>query len=285
MTAPILMAKNLSKSYGHGHTQVHAVNNVSLNIQQGELVLIMGPSGSGKTTLLSMLGGLLHPTYGTIEIDGIDITALTESRLPKIRALKVGFVFQAFNLLDALTVEENILFPAQLKPDGISQAKETATQLINQLGLEPRRKALPKTLSGGEKQRVAIARALINEPKLLLADEPTGNLDSQTGQDVMMILHDIARDRGYSVVMVTHDPRVEDIADRILWLEDGELRDRKLEQHKWARDPVCGMKVDEWTATLFSVYQGQRYVFCSKRCQEKFNAKPGDFIGSQGKTA
>lgn len=212
MESPILKTKTLSKYYGSGHTEVKAVNNVSLDVMPGEIVLIMGPSGSGKTTLLSMLGGLLRPTRGSIEIDDNDITLLDESRLPEIRALKIGFIFQAFNLLDALNVEENILFPSQLRQGGIPRARHRANNLIEQLGLEHRRRALPKKLSGGEKQRVAIARALINEPKLILADEPTGNLDSQTGQEVIMILHDIARDDGCSVVLVTHDPRVEDIA-------------------------------------------------------------------------
>jgi putative ABC transport system ATP-binding protein len=270
VSTPILSAKHLSKHFGSGHTEVRAVDDVSLDILSGEIVMIMGPSGSGKTTLLSMLGGLLRPSDGSVEIDGINITELKESQLPKIRALKIGFIFQAFNLLEALNVEENILFPAQLKQGGIRQAHDHANSLIEQLGLEHRRNALPQTLSGGEKQRVAIARALINEPKLILADEPTGNLDSQTGQEVLMILHDIVRDRGYSVILVTHDTRVEDIADRVLWLEDGALRDRKLEQHQWVKDPVCGMRVDEWTATIFTDYKEHRYVFCSKRCLDRF---------------
>lgn len=279
MKTPVIKASQLSKIYGSGHTAVHAVSNVSLEINPGELVLIMGPSGSGKTTLLSMLGGLLSPSQGSVEIDGVNITTLDESQLPDIRALKIGFIFQAFNLLDALTVEENILFPAQLKPGGIASARALADKLIKQLGLEQRRGALPKTLSGGEKQRVAIARALINEPKLILADEPTGNLDSQTGQEVMMVLHDIARDQGYSVILVTHDPRVEDIADRVLWLEDGSLRDRKSEQHQWARDPVCGMRVDVWTTEFKYEHGGKRYVFCSERCQTRFQEQPEEYTG------
>jgi putative ABC transport system ATP-binding protein len=224
-----------------------------------------------------MLGGLLRPTKGQVEIDGVNITALKETDLPGIRALKIGFIFQAFNLLDALTVEENILFPAPLHPGGLRRARPRAHSLIEQLGLAQRRKAYPRTLSGGEKQRVAIARALINHPRLILADEPTGNLDSASGQEVMMILHDIARDEGCSVILVTHDPRVEEIADRILWLEDGSLRDRKSEQHSWVRDPVCGMRVDEWTATLFHEYKDKKYVFCSKRCIERFKNEPDKY--------
>ncbi|HEC28548.1 MAG TPA: ATP-binding cassette domain-containing protein [Gammaproteobacteria bacterium] len=277
MPEPVIKARNLTKSFGSGHTVVVAVDNVTLDIQPGEIILVMGPSGSGKTTLLSMLGGLLKPTQGTIEIDNADITTLKESALPEIRALKIGFIFQAFNLLDALTVQENILFPAQLHAGGINEARDRADVLINQLGLHKRRNALPQTLSGGEKQRVAIARALINEPKVILADEPTGNLDSQTGQEVMMILHDIAHEQGYSVVLVSHDPRVEDIADRILWLEDGKLDDRQQERHKWSRDPVCGMRVDERTTTIKTEYHNKQYFFCSDKCLQRFNADPGQY--------
>jgi len=279
MTAsPLLTASNLSKHYGHGHTEVRAVNDVSMQIERGEIVLIMGPSGSGKTTLLSMLGGLLRPTRGQIEIDGIEITTLPESALPAIRAHKVGFIFQTFNLLEALTVEENILFPAQLQSGGIREARPRAAALIDTLGLAHRRRALPRTLSGGEKQRVAIARALINEPRLILADEPTGNLDSETGQEVMMILHAIARDEGRAVLLVTHDPRVEEIADRVLWLEDGALRDRKTEDHTWSRDPVCGMRVDEWTAKYATEHAGHRYVFCSEHCHDQFVNQPSLYL-------
>jgi len=278
MSSPILSAKHISKYYGSGHTKVRAVDDVSLDIQPGELVLIMGPSGSGKTTLLSMLGGLLKPSQGAIELEGIDVAQLKEADLPNRRALKRGFIFQTFHLLDALTVDENILFPSQLRIEKAGQAKQRADELIQQLKLERRRFSLPQTLSGGEKQRVAIARALINEPKLILADEPTGNLDSQTGQEVMMILHDIARDHGYAVIMVTHDPRVEDIADRIMWLEDGALRDRKSETHKWVHDPVCGMRIDEWKANIKYEYKGERYVFCSERCKQRFEKNPMEYV-------
>jgi len=273
----LLQIHALRKTYGSGHTAVHAVRDVTLDVKRGELVLIMGPSGSGKTTLLSMLGGLLRPTAGQIAIDGTDIAALDESALPDIRAHKIGFIFQAFNLMEALTVEENILFPAQLRAGGIPRARARAAALIERLNLAHRRTALPATLSGGEKQRVAIARALINEPPLILADEPTGNLDSQSGQDVMMILHDVARDDGCAVILVTHDPRVEDVADRILWLEDGTLRDRRTEAHDWAHCPVCRMRIDQWTAQITTEHAGRRYVFCSERCQQRFVENPQRF--------
>lgn len=274
----LLKVDNVCKTYGTGHTLVNAVDNVSLVIGRGELVLIMGPSGSGKTTLLSMLGGLLRPTSGSINIDGTDISTANESVLPNIRACKIGFVFQSFNLLDALTVRENILFPAKLIPAQFEQAKQRCEQLINKLGLDKRRNALPSTLSGGEKQRVAIARALINQPPLILADEPTGNLDSQSGQDVMMVLHDIAREEGRSVVLVTHDPRIEEIADRILWLEDGMLRDRKQDKHEWVHCPVCNMRVDKWTAEFRLLYDNKEYQLCSESCLNRFKMQPENYV-------
>ncbi len=279
-SSKLIRADGVSKHFGTGHTQVRAVDGVSLKIGYGELVLIMGPSGSGKTTLLSMLGGLLRPTQGRIEVAGTEITVMKEAELPDVRARLVGFVFQSFNLMEALTVEENILFPAQLIPGGIAAARPRARELIERLNLRERRDSLPKTLSGGEKQRVAIARALINEPPLILADEPTGNLDSRTGQEVMMILFDITRDENRSVVLVTHDPRVEEIADRILWLEDGKLRDRKSEDHSWVRDPVCGMRIDEWTAVHTWERSDSKYVFCSARCKERFVEAPDQYVNA-----
>ena len=274
----ILQANHLIKCFGRGAAEVRAVNNVSLNIKRDEMVLIMGPSGSGKTTLLSMLGALLSPTSGEIFIDGTDVSGMNDTQLGILRAQKIGFIFQAFNLMEALSVEENILFPAQLTAKGIRGAKGRLDELLERLGLTTRRSAMPNTLSGGEKQRVAIARALINQPTIILADEPTGNLDSHKGQEVMMILHDIARDDGCAVLMVTHDPRVEEISDRVLWLEDGELRDRKSEQHSWVQDPVCGMRVDEWTASVSTEYEGKRIVFCSHRCLERFNKEPERYM-------
>lgn len=280
MNIPVLVGEHLVKTFGSGRTEVRAVDDVSIEILRGELVLIMGPSGSGKTTLISMLGGLLHPTSGRVVIDGDVITELSESKLPRVRAHKIGFVFQAFNLLEALTVEENILFPARLVKEGMAVAKERGDALMERLRINDRRHALPRTLSGGEKQRVAIARALINAPPVILADEPTGNLDSANGQEVMMILHDIARDEGRAIILVSHDPRVEDVADRILWLEDGEFRDRKAEQHDWVHDPVCGMRVDEWTAEISTVHNDQRFVFCSQRCLDRFDAEPEQYLNA-----
>lgn len=273
-TEVILQANHVTKFFGNGASEVRAVDDVSLKIKRGEMVLIMGPSGSGKTTLLSLLGALLSPTSGEVMVCGTKISALKETELAALRAEKIGFVFQGFNLFEALTVKENILFPASLKTEGIAGAKERLAVLLDKLGLTERQDALPKTLSGGEKQRVAIARAMINQPPIILADEPTGNLDSHKGQEVMMILHDITRDDDCAVLMVTHDPRVEEIADRVLWLEDGGLRDRKTEPHTWVLDPVCGMRVDEWTASVQTVFNNRKLVFCSNRCLERFREEP-----------
>jgi putative ABC transport system ATP-binding protein len=274
----IVKAVNLTKVYGAGWTAVRAVDDVTLDLRRGELALVTGPSGSGKTTLLLMLGALLRPTSGQIFLDGIDITALDEGSLPELRARKVGFVFQSFNLLSSLTVEENVLFPASLIGTDSRTARDRVKTLLRRLDISDRRTFLPRDLSGGEKQRVAIARALVNDPPVVFADEPTGNLDSKRGQEVVMILHDLARDEGRTVLIVTHDPRVEDVADRILWLEDGRLRERKEQRHEWAVDPVCGMRVDSWTATSFSDHAGHRYVFCSERCKDRFGVDPTRFV-------
>ncbi|MBI1213469.1 MAG: ATP-binding cassette domain-containing protein [Alphaproteobacteria bacterium] len=279
-TAPVLKATGLAKTFGAGESAVRAVDDVSLDVRPGELVLVKGPSGSGKTTLLSILGGLMRPSAGTVELKDSTLTSLGETALASVRAREIGFVFQAYNLLEALDVEDNVLFPARLVRGDFDQARARASALIERLDLHRRRHARPNALSGGEKQRVAVARALINDPPLILADEPTGNLDSQRGLEVAMILHDIARDDRRAIVIVTHDERIEDIADRILWLEDGRLRDRKAEPHEWIKDPVCGMRVDRWTAKLFASHEGKDYAFCTRRCLERFEANPKGFLNA-----
>jgi putative ABC transport system ATP-binding protein len=285
MTKPILLGENIVKTFGKGSALVRAVDGVSLEVVPGEMVTITGPSGSGKTTLVSILGALLRPNEGRIVIDGTDISTLNDRSLSALRATSIGFVFQSFNLLEALSLRDNVLFPANLAPGGRKAAEPRADAILERLGLTPRRDAMPATLSGGEKQRVAIARALINQPKLIIADEPTGNLDSKSGQEVLMILHDIARDEGRAVLIVTHDRRVEDVADRILWLEDGHIRDRKLETHEWVRDPVCSMRIDSWASTIFIDLKDERYHFCSERCQTRFTTEPARYIKDAGQTA
>jgi len=240
MTAPRLEVEHLTKRFGAGATEVVAVRDVSLAVAPGEVVLVMGPSGSGKTTLLLMLGGLLRPNGGAILLDRLDITKLGERRLPAVRLRQVGFVFQDFNLLSALTVLENVAVVATLAGARRGEARRRAEAVLRELGLGERLGYLPEKLSGGEKQRVAIARALVNDPALVLADEPTANLDSKTGHEAVRLLQRIAREQGRSVVIVSHDQRIRDSADRVLWLEDGRFK----ELARMATDPVCGMSVD-----------------------------------------
>jgi putative ABC transport system ATP-binding protein len=280
----LLRARDVVKTYGAGDAQVRAVAGVSLDLRCGELVLAMGPSGSGKTTLLSMLGGLLRPSSGSIEVGGVDLAKLDEGRLARVRAEGIGFVFQAFNLLGSLTVEENVLFPARLLRGDVAKARARAGGLLERLGLTARRRALPSSLSGGEKQRVAIARALINDAPLILADEPTGNLDSERGQEVVMILHDLARDEGRAVLIVTHDPRIEDVADRVLWMEDGALRTRRAPTKELARDPVCGMRIDVAKAASAMQLGDHDWYFCGARCLERFRNDPTRYLDPSAAT-
>ena len=218
MTVSTLRVTNVTKRYGSAATEVTAVKDVSLSVAPGEILLIMGPSGSGKTTLLSMLGALLKPSEGEIQLNGDVISALAENRLPEIRLRQFGFIFQDFNLLSALTALENVAIVAELAGLKNGAARKKATSLLTNLGLEERLDFLPEKLSGGEKQRVAIARALVNDPALILADEPTANLDSKIGHEIMRLLRGIAKEQGRSVVIVSHDQRIKDIADRVLWL-------------------------------------------------------------------
>lgn len=220
----VLHLKNLSRTYGAGRTAVKAVDQVNLRVKPGEIVLIMGPSGSGKTTMLSMAGLLLEPSEGEIWIDGEEVASLRHSALPSKRLEKIGFVFQAYNLLGALTARQNVEIVLNMAGVRGPVARQKAEELLSELGLAERMAHKPADLSGGEKQRVAIARALANNAKLILADEPTGNLDSKTGRKVMDLLCcGIGRENGRAIVIVTHDHRLTEIADRVLWLEDGKL--------------------------------------------------------------
>ena len=265
MGALTLSVSHVTKRYGDGEMAVTAVRDVSLAVEPGEIVLIMGPSGSGKTTLLSMMGALLRPTSGAIHLDGTALSELSEGRLPAIRLRQFGFIFQDFNLLSALTIRENVALVAELSGTKRAAARANATAILTDLGLAARLDFLPEKLSGGEKQRVAIARALINDPTLILADEPTANLDSKIGHEIMRLLRSIAKEQGRSVVIVSHDQRIRDIADRILWLEDGMFKDIVT----MATDPVCGMAVERERA-VSAERDGETFFFCSRGCREEF---------------
>lgn len=274
MTASTLQVNHITKRYSSGATEVVAVQDISLAVAPGEIVLIMGPSGSGKTTLLSMLGALLKPSQGTISLNGDDLSALKENRLPDIRLRQFGFIFQDFNLLSALTALENVAIVAELSGARNGSARKKAVSLLNEMGLGSRLNFLPEKLSGGEKQRVAIARALINDPALILADEPTANLDSKIGHEIMRVLRSIAKEQGRSVVIVSHDQRIKDIADRVLWLEDGQFK----EMISMATDPVCGMAIEREKAATTVEVDGVRYYFCSKGCRSEFEDGLDKFI-------
>lgn len=222
--------QNVRKVYRRDTQEIVVLDGIDLQVPEGEFVALMGPSGSGKTTLLLMCGGLLRPTSGRVWISGTDITSLTESRLPQLRLTRVGFVFQLANLLASLTAVENVRIVLEAAAWPRPRAHQRAVRLLRRIGLGDRLDHLPAQLSGGERQRVAIARALANRPPLILADEPTGALDSKNGAAVMALLRELADDGDTSVVCVTHDARIAALADRVLWLEDGVLSDASPEQ-------------------------------------------------------
>lgn len=219
----ILETNQLSKFYGINKNQVKAVNNVSIKINRGEFVAIVGKSGSGKSTLLHMLGGLDMPTEGKVLLSGNDMYQMSEDQLAIFRRRKIGFIFQAYNLVSAINVWENIVLPLGL--DGKKVDEVYANDIITTLGIENRIHNLPNTLSGGQQQRVAIARALITKPEILFADEPTGNLDSKTSDEVIVLLKMTAKKYGQTIVMITHDDEIAQVADRILIIEDGQVVD------------------------------------------------------------
>jgi ABC-type lipoprotein export system ATPase subunit len=222
MGSTLVRARGLVKSYGQGRTAVRVLDGADLDVAHGEFVAVVGRSGSGKSTLLHLLGGLDRADAGTIEVAGSRLHELDERGLTAVRRRDVGFVFQAFHLLPELSGIENVLLPAQLARDGI-EAAPRARELLRRLGLSDVARRLPTTLSGGEQQRLAIARALVNDPALVLADEPTGNLDEESGAAVLDLLRRAA-DTGHAVVLVTHDRAATALADRVLRLQDGRLR-------------------------------------------------------------
>jgi putative ABC transport system ATP-binding protein len=217
----ILEAKALSKTYGTGETRVEALRDVSLQISRGEIVAIMGPSGSGKSTLLSLLGGVDTPSTGQVLLEGVDLSTLDDNQRTLIRRRRLGFIFQAFNLLPILTAVENVALPLELDGISLAAAHRRALEALNQVDMAARRSHLPGMLSGGEQQRVAIARALVIQPALLLADEPTGNLDSTNGQRIMELLRDLVDRHQQTIAMVTHDADIGRAAHRVIRLRDG----------------------------------------------------------------
>lgn len=221
----ILQANDLIKIYGSGETSVHALDGVNFSVEKGKFVAIVGTSGSGKSTLLHMLGGLDRPTSGSVIVDGKDIFSLVDEALTIFRRRKIGFVFQNYNLVPVLNVYENIILPIQL--DGKQVDNAYIDSIIETLGLESKLQNLPNNLSGGQQQRVAIARALASKPAIILADEPTGNLDSKTSQDVLGLLKVSSQKYTQTIVMITHNEEIAQLADRIIRIEDGKIVEHK----------------------------------------------------------
>jgi putative ABC transport system ATP-binding protein len=221
--AHLLTARDLGRTYSSGPAEVHAVKNVNLDVDSGSFVVVRGRSGSGKTTLLNMLGGLDQPTSGSVTIDGADVTAMDEPTLAELRRKKIGFIFQAFGLLPILTAAENVEIPLRLTKASSAARRERSRVLLELVGLGDRAEHRPDELSGGEQQRVAIARALANQPQLLIADEPTGQLDSRTGQTIVDLINALVHSENIAAVVATHDNAPLAIADRVIELSDGSV--------------------------------------------------------------
>jgi putative ABC transport system ATP-binding protein len=220
---PLVSVRDLRKTYGRGGEATVALDGIDLDVHGGEVMLLMGPSGSGKTTLVSIMGCILRPTSGTVTVRGREVSRLRERELPRIRLDNMGFVFQGFNLFPTLTAAENVEVALHLKGMRGARARSLAVASLNDVGLADKVRAYPADLSGGQKQRVAIARALAGDPAILLADEPTAALDSHSGRTVMTMLRDLTRSRGRAVVIVTHDNRILEFADRVVRIEDGKI--------------------------------------------------------------
>lgn len=219
--ANILEVREIKKAYRMGKVFVPAIRNVSFNVKEGEFLTIFGPSGSGKSTLLHLIGGLDRPDEGKIVIDGFDILKLSDDKLAELRLNKIGFVFQFFNLLPRLTAFDNVELPLTIAGIPEKDASNRTREMLKLVGLEARLNHRPFELSGGEQQRVAIARALINNPKIVLADEPTGNLDTKTGWEIVQLMMKLNEEKGQTFIVVTHDPHIAEAADRIIYLKDG----------------------------------------------------------------
>ena len=221
--APMVMLQNVYKVYRMGETEITALKDVNLKVDRGEYVAVLGPSGSGKSTMLNIIGGLDHPTNGAAYVDGEDMKRLKDSKLARFRAEKVGFIFQFFNLIPTFTVFENIMVPAEILGLKREEIRKRAETVVRKVGLEERRDHFPHQLSGGEQQRVAIARAFINNPVLLLCDEPTGNLDTKTGAEIISLLREINKEQGTTLIVVTHDQRIAQDANHVVELVDGQI--------------------------------------------------------------
>ena len=217
----ILRCENLTKEYGEGNTKIKALDNVSFSVEKGEFVSIVGPSGSGKSTLLHILGGVDKPTSGKVFIEDTDVHALNEDKLAIFRRRQIGLIYQFYNLMPVLNVDENILLPHLL--DGRKMDKERLDKIVEHLGLADRRNNLPSQLSGGQQQRVSIGRAMFNKPAIVLADEPTGNLDRKTGEEIMNLLRESNKKQKQTLILITHDESIALQADRIIYIEDGKI--------------------------------------------------------------
>lgn len=222
MTDNVIHVNELRKIYKIGEIEVHALDGVSFNIERGEVVSIMGPSGSGKSTLMNLLGCLDHPTDGSYNLDGEEVSELDDDQLAGIRNRKVGFVFQSFNLLPRQSALANVELPMRYAGD-VPDRRKRATEALESVGLADRINHRPTELSGGQQQRVAVARALVNNPSILMADEPTGNLDSKSGKEIMELLLTLNRDKGTTLIIVTHDPRIAEQTKRVIRLVDGKI--------------------------------------------------------------
>jgi putative ABC transport system ATP-binding protein len=224
----LLSVRSLEKTYTRGDETVRALKGVTLDIEDGQFVSIMGPSGSGKSTLLHLMGGLDRPTRGEVTLRGESIAGMSDSELSLFRRQKLGFIFQFFNLLPTLTALENVCLPRLLGNESIKKIEPRARELLVMMNLEARMNHKPDQLSGGEMQRVAIARALISDPALILADEPTGNLDTKTGESILALLRDMSKNTGKTIVMVTHDPKAASYGNRLIRMKDGALESDEL---------------------------------------------------------